>query len=142
MYIITTEASFDSAHFLAGYNDKCRNIHGHRWTIKLEIFGENLNNNEHLRGMLIDFGDIKKELKELADYLDHSLIIEKDTLKSNTLKALKDEGFRILEFNFRPTAENFSKYIFDYFKEKKISVKKVIVYETPNNCATYSEEMI
>ena len=29
MYILKTVASFDSAHFLAGYNGKCSNLHGH-----------------------------------------------------------------------------------------------------------------
>lgn len=142
MYTLISEASFDSAHFLSGYNGKCKNIHGHRWTIKMEIYGEKLQSEGHLRGMILDFGDIKSMLKELADYFDHSLIIEKDSMRNATLNYLKEDGFKIIEVDFRPTAENFSKYIFDYFKEKKIPVKKVIVYETPNNCATYSEEII
>ena len=37
MYILKTEASFDSAHFLAGYDGKCSNLHGHRWKIILEV---------------------------------------------------------------------------------------------------------
>lgn len=42
MYTLISEVSFDSAHFLAQYEGKCRNIHGHRWTIKVEICGEDL----------------------------------------------------------------------------------------------------
>ena len=42
MYILKTEASFDSAHFLAGYEGKCSNIHGHRWKIILEVKTEEL----------------------------------------------------------------------------------------------------
>ncbi len=141
MYTLVSEASFDSAHFLHGYNGKCKNIHGHRWTIKLEIYGENLEKEGHLRGMLLDFGDIKKELKELADYLDHSLIIEKGTMRELTLNALKEDGFRIIELEFRPTAENFSKYVYEYFQKKGLKVKSATIYETPNNCAIYSEEM-
>lgn len=141
MYTLISEASFDSAHFLSGYNGKCKNIHGHRWTIKMEIYGEKLQSEGHLRGMILDFGDIKSMLKELADYFDHSLIIERDSMRNATLNYLKKDGFKIVEIDFRPTAENFSRYIFDYFKERKIPVKKVIVYETPNNCATYSEEI-
>ena len=37
MYILKTEASFDSAHFLSGYDGKCSNLHGHRWRIFLEV---------------------------------------------------------------------------------------------------------
>lgn len=40
---------------------------------------------------------------------------------------------------FRPTAENFAKYIFDEFKNKGYDVRAVEVYETPKNCARYEE---
>ena len=139
MYTLISEASFDSAHFLAQYEGKCRNIHGHRWTIKVEIYGEDLQENGSCRGMLVDFGDLKKYLKELADYYDHALIIEKDSMRELTLNVLKGDGFRIIEVEFRPTAENFAKYFYNYFKDKGFLVKNIFVYETPNNCATYSE---
>ena len=139
MYTLISEASFDSAHFLAQYEGKCRNIHGHRWTIKVEIYGEDLQENASCRGMLVDFGDLKKYLKELADYYDHALIIEKDSMRELTLNVLKGDGFRIIEVEFRPTAENFAKYFYNYFKNKGFLVKNIFVYETLNNCATYSE---
>lgn len=141
MYSLVSEASFDSAHFLAEYEGKCRNIHGHGWTIKVEIFGKKLQEEGTERGMLIDFGELKRELKKLADFYDHALIIEKNTMREITLNALKEDGFRIMEVGFRPTAENFAKNFFDYFAEKGFSVKKISVYETPNNCAVYSEMM-
>lgn len=139
MYTLISEASFDSAHFLANYNGKCKNIHGHRWTIKIEIFSETLEKSGSTRGMIIDFGDLKKELKNIADYFDHGLIIEKNSMRNATLEALKEDNFKIIEVDFRPTAENFSKYFFDYFKDKNFNVKQITVFETPNNCATYSE---
>ena len=37
MYQLTTHASFDSAHFLSGYEGKCRNLHGHRWKLEVDI---------------------------------------------------------------------------------------------------------
>ena len=141
MYSLVSEASFDSAHFLAQYEGKCRNIHGHRWTVKVEIFGEKLQENGSKRGMLIDFGELKSELKKLVDFYDHSLIIEKNTMREITLNALKEDGFRIIDVEFRPTAENFAKNFFDYFIEKGFFVKSISVYETPNNCAIYSEMM-
>lgn len=141
MYTLISEASFDSAHFLAQYEGKCRNIHGHRWIVKVEIFGEKLQENGSKREMLIDFGELKSELKKLVDFYDHSLIIEKNTMREITLNALKEDGFRIIEVEFRPTAENFAKNFYDYFIEKGFSVKSISVYETPNNCAIYSEMM-
>ncbi len=129
MYILECEGSFDAAHFLTNYEGKCKNIHGHRWRVVLSITGK-LNN-----GMICDFNLIKKDLKELCDYFDHSFIVEKDSLKKELFDMLKDE-FLIREVPFRTTAENFAKYIFDEMA-KKYEVVEVKVYETPNNCARY-----
>ena len=132
MYIVKTEAAFDSAHFLSRYNGKCKNIHGHRWRVVIEIAGDSLDD-----GMVVDFTDIKAALKALTDNLDHSLIIEKDTLKPQTFECLSDEGFRIITIDFRPTAENFAKYFYDEIKNKGYNIRAAEVYETPNNCARY-----
>lgn len=137
MYILKTEAAFDSAHFLFGYEGKCSNIHGHRWKIEAEIFSEALETEGQTRGMIVDFGDFKRDLKKIADDLDHRLIYEKGSLRSATEKALTDEGFALTAVDFRPTAENFAKYIFDLLSAEGYSVKRVTVYETPNNCAVY-----
>ena len=51
-------------------------------------------------GMVTDFGDLKRDLKHLADEFDHCLIIERGTLKQNTLDALYDENFNIKEVKY------------------------------------------
>ena len=139
MYILKGEHSFDSAHFLAGYEGKCSNIHGHRWRVIAEICGEELKQEGQLRGMVVDFGDIKKDIKKMVDDHDHTLIIEKNTLKDSTLTCLKEEGFNIIELPFRPTAEEFSRYFYEILERKGYSVKRVTVYETPTNSATYEK---
>lgn len=93
MYSLRTEHSFDSAHFLAGYEGKCSNIHGHRWRVVIEVKSLTLQTNQQLNGMLVDFSQLKKDIKEEMDILDHVLIIERNTLKPGTVAALKDEGF-------------------------------------------------
>ena len=113
MYTLKTEHSFDAAHFLYGYEGKCSNIHGHRWRVVAEVSSDELETTGQNRGMYVDFGDLKKDLKEIVDYLDHCLIIETGSLKETTLKALQDENFRIIQFAFRPTAENMAKYFYD-----------------------------
>ena len=138
MYYIKTEAAFDSAHFLKGYKGKCSNLHGHRWRVVACVKAEELRSDEQTRGMVEDFGDIKGALKELCDDLDHCFIYEKGSLKSNTLEALQEEGFRIVEMEFRPTAENLAKYIFEYLAGKGFVMHEVEVYETPGNCAVYA----
>ncbi len=139
MYTLKTEASFDSAHFLKGYQGKCSNIHGHRWRVVAEISSEHLNEDDQERGMLVDFSTFKKVLKEEADNLDHCLIIEKDSLPANLYRMLCDSGFRVVSLDFRPTAENLSRYFYIKLRERNLNVREVSVYETPNNCAVYSE---
>ncbi len=139
MFTLVSENSFDAAHFLHGYNGKCSNIHGHRWRVVVEIFSDKLSDDKQTRGMVVDFDTLKEDIKQEVDYFDHSLIIEEGTLKEKTYEALKEEGIRLVELNFRTTAENFSKYFYDRFEKKGYNVKRVSVYETPNNCATYSK---
>lgn len=139
MYTLTTKASFDAAHFLAGYVGKCGNLHGHRWSIVLEIKAEELQTEGQERGMALDFGTVKKKLKAEADYFDHCLIAEENTLKEKTIEALKEEEFLVRFVPFRPTAENFAKYFFDKLSGRGLEVASVTVYETPDNCARYAE---
>ena len=139
MFFLKTEQSFDAAHFLKDYQGKCKNLHGHRWRVVVEIQGTQLSEARQDRGMLIDFDELKNVLKEICDYLDHCLIYEAGSLKSATLAALREEDFRMVEVPFRPTAENFSHYIYELIREKGYEVHRVEVYETPNNCAAYEE---
>ena len=151
MYQLTTHASFDSAHFLSGYEGKCSNIHGHRWKLEVTVQSETLEQTGQIRGMVVDFGQLKDDIKKLADEFDHSLIIEDGTtvkmglfgedgtLKEKTVEALKEENFKMIFVDFRPTAESFAKYFYDRVKEIGYDVKLAKVYETPNNMAAYGE---
>lgn len=91
--------------------------------------------------MVIDFGDLKHEVRALADSFDHALIYESGSLKETTLSALRDENFRLIEVAYRPTAENFAKGFFGILRGKGLPIKTVTVYETPENCAVYEEEI-
>lgn len=137
MYQLTTEHSFDSAHFLAGYDGKCGNLHGHRWTVLLTVQSETLREDQQQKGMCVDFAELKKDLRTELDALDHVLIIEQGSLRESTMKALQEEKFQVVEMPFRPTAENFARYFYELFTLKGYPVAKVEVYETPNNSAVY-----
>ncbi len=138
MYTLQTSASFDSAHFLKGYDGKCSNIHGHRWLVEVTVASEDVEAAGSIRGMIVDFKTLKEDLKDLADAFDHSLVMEAGSLKDKTMEALQEEEFRIVELPFRPTAENLAKYFYEEMEEKGYQVVLVKVYETPNNCAGYS----
>ena len=137
MYQLTTEHSFDSAHFLAGYDGKCGNLHGHRWRVLLTVQSETLREGQQQKGMCVDFAELKKDLRTELDALDHVLIIEQGSLRESTMKALQEEKFQVVEMPFRPTAENFARYFYELFTLKGYPVAKVEVYETPNNSAVY-----
>lgn len=137
MYYLQSETSFDAAHFLSGYEGKCRNIHGHRWRVVATVQGEALQSEGTQRGMLMDFGDLKTDLKALGDQFDHSLILEIGSLKDSTQKALEEEDFHLEFVPFRTTAENFSRYFYETLQKKGYCVKEIAVYETPTNCAVY-----
>lgn len=137
MYQLTTEHSFDSAHFLAGYDGKCGNLHGHRWRVLLTVQSETLREDQQQKGMCVDFAELKKDLRTELDALDHVLIIEQGSLRESTMKALQEEKFQVVEMPFRPTAENFARYFYELFTLKGYPVAKVEVYETSNNSAVY-----
>ena len=143
MYCLQAESSFDAAHFLKGYQGKCKNIHGHRWRVVATICGEQLREGGSQAGMLTDFSDLKGALKSLTDPLDHALLLEAGSLRPETKRALELEEFRMVELPFRTTAENFSRYFYDQLTALGYHVREVRVYETPTNCASYvgSEEV-
>jgi len=60
-------ADFAAAHTLRNYPGAGSRLHGHNWKIQAHIVGEQLDES----GMLIDFGDVKKAVKEILFLLDH-----------------------------------------------------------------------
>lgn len=140
MYILTAEHHFDSAHFLKEYQGKCANIHGHRWRVVAEVEGEKLFLEGQLRDMVVDFGDLKRDVKKMVDHYDHSLIIERDSMRKETFSSLKEDGFNIIEVDFRPTAERFADKFYHDLEDMGYRVKRIYVYETPTNCAIYERQ--
>lgn len=137
MYGLKTEAAFDSAHFLADYYGKCENLHGHRWRVVVYLEQESLQEEGTMRDMVLDFGVFKKAVRDLAEELDHSFLVEEGTLKPATIAALEDEGFTLTILPFRTTAENLARYFASRLIAAGLPVSQVDMYETPNNCAIW-----
>lgn len=142
MYILKTSKAFDSAHFLKGYPGKCSHLHGHRWTVEIEVESPTVDETGEYRGMVVDFHQLKKDLEEKTEYFDHKLLIEKGSLKETTMKALAEENFPLIQLPFRPTAENLARLFYDEMQKKGYHVRQVSVYETPDNCAVYRENPV
>lgn len=54
----------DCAHYLPGH-EKCGRLHGHTYTVDVIIEGEKKG------GMVVDFADLKKEVREALGEYDH-----------------------------------------------------------------------
>ena len=137
MFGLKTEACFDSAHFLTDYYGKCENLHGHRWRMVVYIEQECLCGEGTMRDMVLDFGVFKREVRALADDLDHTFLVEEGSLREDTIAALEAEGFELTILPFRTTAENLARYACERLTEKGLPVSQVDLYETPNNCAFF-----
>lgn len=119
MYELSIKSDFAAAHFLRGYEGKCKNLHGHTWKVELVLEGRELDK----AGMVVDFAVVKKQLKEFLEELDHAHL--------NDLPYFKE---------INPTTENLAKYIFDEFPKRyrPLKVKRVTVWESDQASVTYS----
>lgn len=123
MFEITVEETFAAGHALRGYRGKCENPHGHNYRVRVHLRGEALD----AIGLLYDFRDIKRHLRELIDRFDHQYL--------NDLEEFKQ---------INPSAENIAKRFYDGIKPclpsaPGVRLTAVTVYETDTTAATYSE---
>ncbi len=137
MFGLKTEASFDSAHFLADYYGKCENLHGHRWRVVVYLEADQLQTEGTMRDMVLDFGVFKSKVRALAEELDHAFLVEEGTLGETTIASLESEGFTLTILPFRTTAENLARYFANRLIEQDLPVAQIDMYETPNNCAIF-----
>lgn len=142
MFKIKSQVQFDMAHYLSGYNGKCANIHGHRYTLIATLASKKLQKEGQLRGMVDDFSNFKAVLKEIGDIFDHKFILEDNEEGRTLANKLADmpNNFEIYFVPYRPTAEEMSRDIFNRLKEADLPVYEVELFETPNNSCTYSED--
>ena len=78
---ITKQFSFETGHALFGYYGKCRNVHGHSYKLSVTVIGQPITEVGAVKlGMVIDFSDLKKIVKEeVVDVFDHATVFNKNT---------------------------------------------------------------
>jgi 6-pyruvoyltetrahydropterin/6-carboxytetrahydropterin synthase len=105
---ITKQFSFETGHALYGYDGKCRNVHGHSYKLAVTVIGTPIGNAEDVKhGMVIDFGDLKKIVKEeVVDPFDHATVFNKNTPHLELAKELEDRGHKVILADYQPTSEN------------------------------------
>jgi 6-pyruvoyltetrahydropterin/6-carboxytetrahydropterin synthase len=139
---------FSACHFLKEPR-KCSRLHGHNYYVSVEISSE-LDQNF----FVVDFIELKKELKAIVKPLDHFVLIpEKSTdleiqiLDSSvniSTKSGKKYMFPLSEVKFLPlsatTSELLAKYIHDQiklkYKDKQVKVK---IEESKSTYAIYED---
>ena len=104
---VTKKFSFETGHALYGYDGKCRNVHGHSYKLSVTVIGSPISDTSHVKhGMVIDFGDLKKIVKEeIVDVFDHATVFNKNTPLVELAKELSDRGHNVLLVNYQPTSE-------------------------------------
>ena len=103
MFEVRVEADFCAAHFLQNYHGKRENLHGHNYKVYAHVKGASLNEG----GILFDFSDFKKALRQVCDSIDHTNLND------------------IADFYQNPSAERIAMYIFNKLLEQVPALKKV-----------------
>lgn len=121
MFELKVLTRFAAAHRLTMVAQQCENLHGHNWKIEVCVSGKNLDEG----GVLMDFGIIKKAVREVVGRLDHIYLNE-----------FEDLGDR------PPSSENIGIYIAEEVQkllgpDSPGRVSKVHVWESDDACSTY-----
>lgn len=133
MFSVTKNIEFCYGHRLTQYSGKCQHLHGHNGRLEIEISGERLDE----RGMLTDFGDIKRLMKVwIDDNLDHRMILKADDPLAGLLAERGEPVFTMAE---NPTAEALAQLIFLKARELGLPVSRVRMWETSDSFATFGE---
>jgi len=104
---ITKQFSFEAGHALYGYDGKCKNLHGHSYHLFVTVIGTPIKDTANVKfGMVIDFGDLKKIVKEeIVDVFDHTMIFNKNTPHLDLANDLKEQGHNVILTDYQPTTE-------------------------------------
>ena len=105
---ITKQFGFETGHALYGYDGKCKNVHGHSYKLSVTVIGEPINDVNNVKnGMVIDFTDLKKIVKEeIVDQFDHATVFNKNTPHIELAKELKSREHHVILVDYQPTSEN------------------------------------
>tara|TARA_R110002124_G_scaffold66515_7_gene181082 strand:- start:766 stop:1215 length:450 start_codon:yes stop_codon:yes gene_type:complete len=104
---ITKQFNFETGHALYGYDGKCKNVHGHSYKLSVTVIGKPITDSSEVKyGMVIDFSDLKKIVKEeIVDVFDHATVFNQNTPHIELAKELKDRDHHVILVDYQPTSE-------------------------------------
>ncbi|MEZ4786540.1 MAG: 6-carboxytetrahydropterin synthase [Flavobacterium haoranii] len=105
---ITKQFNFETGHALYGYDGKCKNVHGHSYKLSVTVVGKPITDTNNVKyGMVIDFSDLKKIVKEeIVDIFDHATVFNRNTPHIELANELKNRGHHVILVDYQPTSEN------------------------------------
>ncbi len=105
---ITKQFTFETGHALYGYDGKCRNVHGHSYKLSVTVIGTPITDTKNVKlGMVIDFGDLKRIIREeVVDPFDHATVFNANTPHLTLARELETRGHKVIFANYQPTSEN------------------------------------
>lgn len=126
---ITKQFSFETGHALYGYDGKCKNVHGHSYKLSVTVIGSPIQDKTNVKfGMVIDFTDLKKIVKEeIVDVFDHATVFNENSPHIELAKEFKMRNHNVILVDYQPTSENM---IIDFAQKIKARL--------PHNVALYS----
>lgn len=103
---ITKRFNFEMAHALHGHDGLCRHIHGHSYVLEVSVAGIPQTFDSPKKGMVMDFGELKKIVKEsIVDPLDHALVLSHES-EPETLRQGRELFNKLVVVDYQPTSEN------------------------------------
>ena len=145
MIRITKIFTFETAHVLYNYDGKCKNMHGHSYKLFVTVKGTPINDINNVKiGMVVDFGDIKKIVKEeIVDVWDHAVLLNALTPHKELGEDLAQKGHKVIECNYQPTCENMLYEIAEKIKNKlpsHVQLAYLKLHETENSYGEWFAE--
>ncbi|GAB1346259.1 6-carboxytetrahydropterin synthase QueD [Cloacibacterium sp. Arc13] len=145
MIRITKIFTFETAHVLYNYDGKCKNMHGHSYKLFVTVKGTPINDINNVKnGMVVDFGDIKKIVKEeIVDVWDHAVLLNALTPHKELGEDLAQKGHKVIECNYQPTCENMLYEIAEKIKDKlpsHVQLAYLKLHETENSYGEWFAE--
>lgn len=120
---LRVSSDFSSSHQLRHYEGKCENMHGHNFTVEVDVVGEQL---DPKLGILMDFKELKRLVKEVTDGLDHRHLNDLPDFAENN-----------------PSSELLAQHVFRRLKDLlapyPVRLAEVMVSEKASSRAYYSE---
>jgi len=146
--IDSDQHKFSSSHFIVGH-EKCGRIHGHNFSLSVEISGPL----DETNYFVVDFIDVKNAIKDEIDKLDHRLLIPAQS-KDIVIEETEDNyNFSFLGKNYSipkgdvymlplpaVSSEMLAKHFYDVIAPKFEGYKiKVTIGESASSFAEYGD---